>query len=130
MAGYTKLFGSILGSTIWREDSDTKVVWITMLAMADQDGLVEASVPGLAHLAGVTHESAEVALSKFSQPDKYSRSPEWDGRRIEKIDGGWRLLNYEKYMYKMSLEDRRERDRLRQQRHRENVTKCDSHTPS
>jgi hypothetical protein len=30
-------------------------------------------------------------------PDPDSRTPEHEGRRIEVIDGGWRLLNHEKY---------------------------------
>ena len=46
MAGFTKLFNTIVSSTIWREDSDTRVVWVTMLAMADRDGHVEASNSG------------------------------------------------------------------------------------
>ena len=118
MMGYTKLFSSILGSSIWREDLATKIVWVTLLASADADGVVEASVPGLAHFAGVTIEEAEVALRKFLSPDPYSRSPEHEGRRIEVVDGGWRLLNHAKYREKMSPEAVREQNRIRQQRHR------------
>ncbi len=140
MTGYTKLFGSILGSTIWREDLATKVVWITMMAMADQDGIVKASVPGLAHLAGVTVEETESAVAKFLSPDPYSRSPENEGRRIEPVDGGWRLLNHSKYREKMSLDDLRERARKRQQKYRDThrvtpkrdacVTQRDGHNES
>jgi hypothetical protein len=119
VTAYTKLFNSILGSTIWREDPVTKVVWVTMLAMADRDGVVEASIPGLAHFAGVAVEQAEAAVSKFLSPDPYSRSPEYQGRRIEPVDGGWHLLNHDKYRDKLSKEDIRERDRLRQQRRRD-----------
>ena len=119
MNGYTKLFNSILSSTVWREDLPTKVVWITMLALADRDGDVEASIPGLAHLAGVAIEEAEAAIAKFLSPDKYSRSPAHDGRRIVAIDGGWHLLNHDKYREKMSPADIRERDRIRKQRQRE-----------
>ena len=43
MPGYTKLFNSILASTIWRADDKTRIVWITLLAMADKHGIVEAS---------------------------------------------------------------------------------------
>ena len=118
MLGYTKLFSSILGSTIWREDLATKVVWVTLLALANADGVVEAAVPGLAHFAGVTIDEAEVALRKFLSPDPYSRSPEHEGRRIEVVDGGWRLLNHAKYREKMSPETVREQNRIRQQRHR------------
>jgi hypothetical protein len=131
--GFTKLHGSILTSTIWREDPVTKVVWITLLAMADQDGTVEASIPGLAAIANVSIEQTEEAMQKFDSPDRYSRSPESEGRRIAPIDGGWRLLNYDKYREKLSKEDLKERARKRQQKHRDraavvmqNVTTCDT----
>jgi hypothetical protein len=120
MTGYTKLFGSIVTSTIWREDDKTRIVWITLLALSDRDGVVEGSVPGLAHVAGVTIEDCERALINLQKPDRYSRSPEYEGRRVDAVDGGWRILNYGKYRSRMSLEDIRERNRIRKQRWREN----------
>jgi hypothetical protein len=71
--GYTKLHGSIVTSTIWQESAPTKVVWVTMLAMADTNGEIQASIPGLAHMAQVSVQETEVALTKFQNPDKYSR---------------------------------------------------------
>jgi hypothetical protein len=68
-----------------------------MLAMADARGRVWASVPGLANRARVPVEDADAAIQCFLSPDKYSRTSDNDGRRIEPIDGGWRLLNHEKY---------------------------------
>ena len=94
---FTKLFSSITESTIWIESANVRLVWITMLAMSDSKGRVWASVPGLANRARVPVEDVEEALHKFTSPDKYSRTPDNDGRRIEKIDGGWRLLNHAKY---------------------------------
>ena len=94
---FTKLFSSITESTIWCEPDRTRLVWICMLAMADQYGRVWASVPGLANRARVPLEDAQKALDAFLSPDPYSRTPDFEGRRIEPIDGGWRLLNHEKY---------------------------------
>jgi len=108
MQGYTKLFNSILASTIWSEPDHTRITWITMLAMADKDGMVSASVPGLAALARISVEKCEEALVTLSSPDRYSRTKELEGRRIAEIDGGWQLLNYEKYKKKLSAEERRE----------------------
>ncbi len=68
-----------------------------MLAMADRLGRVWASIPGLANRARVPIEDAQTAIEKFLSPDKFSRTPDNEGRRIEPIDGGWRLLNHEKY---------------------------------
>jgi hypothetical protein len=135
MNGYTKLFSSIVSSTIWQEDLATKVVWITLLALSDSDGTVEGSIPGLAHIAGVSLEECERALITLQRPDKYSRTPDNDGRRIEAIEGGWFILNRVKYRDLIPEERRRERDRIRQQRRRKKqedvtmsrVTECDSH---
>jgi hypothetical protein len=65
MSGYTRLFFSLVSSAIWREDLATKVVWVTLLALADRDGIVEASTLGLAPLAAVTLDQAEAAIAKF-----------------------------------------------------------------
>ena len=94
---FTKLFASITESTIWAEPDAVRIVWITMLAMADRHGRIWASVPGLANRARVSLEACEDALDRFQKPDKYSRTPDHEGRRIEPIDGGWRLLNHAKY---------------------------------
>lgn len=94
---YVKLFGSILDSSIWAEDHATVRVWITMLTMANEDGMVEASPSGLARRANVTREECRKALEIFQKPDIESKSQEWGGRRIELVDGGWLLLNYAKY---------------------------------
>lgn len=118
MPNYTKLFNSIITSTIWTEDDRTRIVWITMLALSDQHGEIHASVPGLARVAGVGVNDAEVAIEKFLSPDKYSRTPDHDGRRILEIDGGWMLLNHEKYRKMASKEDAKEAAAERQRRKR------------
>jgi hypothetical protein len=118
--GFTKLFGSLIHSTIWREKNHVRLVWITMLAMVNRHGVVEASLPGVADAARVTIEECEDAIAKLSSPDPYSRSKDHDGRRITTVDGGWRLLNYETYRKRMSQEDQREKAAERQQRFRDN----------
>ncbi len=119
MSGYTKLFASILESTVWLEPPPTKVVWITLLAMADRDGVVEASVPGLAKRAGVERDQCERALAIFMSPDPDSRTKEHGGRRLEEHSGGWRLLNYEIYRERASKEEAKEKAAERQRRKRD-----------
>jgi hypothetical protein len=130
MAGFTKLFNSILDSTIWSEDNHTRLVWITMLAMADRRGHVDASVPGLAIRARVPISECEQALAILAAPDKYSRSSAFEGRRIETIEGGWRLLNYLAYRRKLSAEERREYFREYQRERRASQQSTSVHTPS
>lgn len=79
------------------EDNATRLVWIAMLAMADKYGRVWGSMPGLANRARVKQRECESALTKFLSPDKHSRTPDNEGRRIEVIRGGWRLLNHGYY---------------------------------
>ncbi len=105
---FTKLFSSITASTVWCTDPETKVVWITLLAMADKNGRIWGSVPGIAGIARVPVESCRRALDRFLGPDLDSRTKEHEGRRIEAIDGGWKLLNYAKYRALRDEEERKE----------------------
>lgn len=105
---YTKLFSSITESTVWGESYSTRIVWVTMLAMADASGNVYGAVPGLARRANVTLAEVEGALLAFMSPDPYSRTKDEDGRRIEEIDGGWCLINHGKYSAVRGAEERRE----------------------
>ena len=118
MAGYTKLFSSILDSTVWQESKETRIVWITMLVMKDRRQVVEASVPGLAKRAGVTIDEAEMALERLRTPDPYSRTQEHEGRRIENVDGGWLILNGERYRDKMSADEVRAYKAAKQKEYR------------
>lgn len=112
MDTYVKLFSSIVRSTIWQESKETRLVWITMLAIKDARQIVESSVPGLAVAAGVTLKECEEALKVLMAPDPYSRSQDHEGRRIEAVEGGWKVLNGEKYQQRMSVEERREYKRV------------------
>jgi hypothetical protein len=105
---YTKLFRSIAASTIVSEPVATRWFWVTLLSQSDKNGCVWGSVPGLARIANLTIPEVETALECFMAPDPYSRTTEHDGRRIEAIDGGWRLLNHAKYDAMRSAAERSE----------------------
>ncbi len=126
MNGYTKLFSTILDSTIWREPKEVKILWITMLAMADQHGRIEASLPGLADRARLTLDETESSLSVLMAPDRYSRTKDNDGRRISQIDGGWTVLNHAKYRAMLSRDERREYQKRWDKEHRPRRRKAKS----
>lgn len=119
MNGYTKLFQSIVTSSIWTEDDRTRIVWVTLLALADKHGEIQAAIPGLARLAGVSIDDCQKAIDRFMGPDPHSRTSDFEGRRLEKIDGGWALLNHAKYRRMASDIDRKEKVAERVKRHRE-----------
>lgn len=123
MNGYTKLFCSIITSTIWREPKETKILWITMLALADKYGEVAGSVPGLATMAGLSIEETQVALKALESPDVFSRTQEEEGRRVRPVEGGWFLINHAKYREMMNADDRKEYLRKKQAEYRERVSK-------
>ena len=116
---YTKLFSSILTSTIWDQDATICKLWITLLALANKYGVVEGSIPGLAHQARISLEDCKRGLETLLAPDPYSRTTDHDGCRIQVVDGGWQILNYGKYRYRMSADEQREKARIRKQRQRE-----------
>ena len=95
---YNKLFTKILDSSIWLEPSPTRIVWLTMIAAMDENGFVQfASIANLAHRAIVPLNEAKEAVKCLESPDDDSSDKEYDGRRIERVDGGWMVLNAEKY---------------------------------
>jgi len=116
--GFVKLYGTILTSSIWLEDHTTFRVWIGMLALADANGYVGASVGGLAHACRVTRDECAAALDKFMSPDEESRTPDDEGRRVEKVDRGWRILNAQKYRDMRSPKQVADAERIREKRER------------
>jgi hypothetical protein len=51
----------------------------------------------MAEVLHVSFPDFEEAIRVLSSKDPDSSSPEHEGRRLEKIDGGWLILNYTKY---------------------------------
>jgi hypothetical protein len=119
MEGYAKLWSSIIHSTVWAEADHVRILWITMLAIADSEGYVGASIPGLASAAKIPLTACEAGLIRLLSPDTYSRTKLHEGRRIEEADGGWIILNYRKHRDTHDEEERRRQGRERARRFRE-----------
>lgn len=116
---YNKLFAKILDSSIWLEPHETVRVWITFIAAMDEDGFVAfASPANVAHRARVTLPEAEAALAKLAAPDANSSDPDNEGRRIERVPGGWIVLNAPKYREMATRENIRATTRERVRKHR------------
>lgn len=119
MSGYTKLFSDIVESSIWNEPPDTCKVWITLLALSDQDGYVRGSVGWLAGKARVSKDKCAAAIALFQKPDEESRTPDHEGRRIEVLEDGWLILNYIVFRDRLSQNPLNVKTRERVKRHRE-----------
>lgn len=116
--GYTKLFEELVRSSIWDEDDKTRVVWVTMLALKDRNHFVRGTETFLALAARVDAESLRKALDKLSGPDPKSHTPANNGARVRSAEGGWVILNGEKYSRMLSAEERREYQRVKQAEYR------------
>lgn len=119
---YAKLFASIYQGTL-RGNTNGLVVFTNMLAHADASGWVDIHPRAIAEEVGLTQEQVRAAIEELEAPDPESRSPDEEGRRIVRLDEhrawGWRIVNYGKYRAIRNEEDRREQNRLAQQRYRE-----------
>jgi len=116
---YNKLFTKILDSPIWLEPDATRLVWITLLATMDEDGFCQyASVGNLARRAVVTLSRAEKAVGILQAPDRNSSDPDHEGRRIERVPGGWMVFNSKKYHDLATREHVRNQTRERVRKHR------------
>lgn len=128
---YNKLFTKILDSSIWLEPLATRIVWITLIATMDEDGYCHFSaIENLARRAGVDIEECNAAVTILLSPDANSGDPEHEGRRIERVPGGFMVLNSEKHRDAVTREKRREQTKNRVKKYRErhsnngNVTQC------
>lgn len=118
---YTKIFSSIFESSVWMESNSTRLVWFTLLIAMDQDGYAHfAGIKNLAHKANVGVPEAEEAVRIFEGADSSSTNPNNGGKRIEKVPGGWMVLNSAYYRDISKAKDQREKTKERVAKHRKN----------
>jgi len=119
---YNKIFTKILDSSVWLEPTPTRIVWFTFLAAMDESGYVQfASAANVAHRARVELAEAESALACLEAPDPHSSDPDNEGRRIERVPGGWMILNAAKYRDLISRSVIQEQTRIRVKNYRERL---------
>ncbi len=123
---YAKLFASLYQGTL-RGNPDEILVFTNLLAHADATGVVDKHWRAISEEIGISRERVEAAIANLEAPDRESRSPELDGRRIVKMDEhrvwGWRIVNHGKYRAIRDEDDRREQNRLAQERWRNKHSK-------
>lgn len=137
---FVKLDTGILNSTLWIE-REQREIFITALLMAEPReytepvpqikvgelewtgfeappgwyGYVPAASFGIINRAGVDREAGMEALRRLGEPEAESRSKEFGGRRMIRMDGGFIILNYMKYRDKDHTAAERQR-RLRERK--------------
>ena len=96
-----------------------------MVAAMDEHGYVSmASVSNLARRANVSLSEAEEAVKTLESPDRIQPEQDHDGRRIERVEGGWMVLNSEKYRSMVTRAEALQKNRERVARFR--AKKCNA----
>jgi hypothetical protein len=117
MSTFSLLWGSIIHSSLWiRGTKDARLLFISMMAMRDSEGVIRSSFIGLADAAKIKPEECKVALSELMSPDPDDSSGVEDGRRVREVSGGWQIINHEHYQF--STESKREAWRMRKAKQR------------
>lgn len=118
---YAKLFTSIYQGTL-RGNSSGLLVFTNLLAHSDKNGDVDIHPRAIAEEVGLSIEIVQETLLMLESEDAESRSPEHEGRRIIRLDAhrswGWNIVNYQKYRAIRNEEDRREQNRIAQEKFR------------
>ncbi len=115
---WVPLMNSLIHSSIWRQPDPVRIVWITLLCMADKDGYVGASLGGIADEARLSEEQTKKALNYLMEPDKDSRDPEANGRRVWQADRGFLIPHIIKFRERIKG-DSNEQAAERMRKHRE-----------
>ena len=113
---YGKLFKSMYDGTL-SSSWEALVTFQQLIILADDVGVVDMTPQALSARTGIPVDVIETGLGVLEAKDEYSRTPDLDGRRIERLDGhrpwGWRIVNYSKYRQLASHEHKKAADRER-----------------
>ncbi len=120
MNTWAPLWSGIVESSIWDEPDSVVKVFLTMLAIKDADHVVRKSAYQISKLSRKSEVEVLDALKVLCHPDSIRKEKQpFDGRRIKAVEGGWLVLNGEKYRGMISLEMKRARNRRAQAAFRE-----------
>ena len=108
---YGKIFATMYDGSIYGR-WQAIVTFQQMIALADKDGIVDMTAQALSARTSIPLEIIEKGIADLETPDKVSRTPDEEGRRIILLDEhrpwGWRITNYDKYREIRTAEERRE----------------------
>src|ERR1035441_2848674 len=97
---YGKLFASMYDGTLYGSWK-ALITFQQMIILCNREGFIDMTPQAIAARTNIPLDIIKDGIEALEKPDEYSRSPELDGRRIERIDDrrpwGWRIVNYAKY---------------------------------
>lgn len=109
---YTPIFSDVLTSRVWALPHAHLRVWLWLQLMADPEGYVCADVAGVAIGARVDGKDAREALEVLALPDADADPDDpTEGRLIERVPRGWRIVDFEEKRELAKAEGRKARAR-------------------
>jgi len=119
---FAPIFTSMLDSSVWMEPYPVRVLWTAMLALKEADQVVRLTAFQIAKRANMTEQEVLDCLAILAAPDTRRIEPQpFEGRRIEKVPDGWRVLNGEKYEQLMRTISKRAYNARKQREYREST---------
>lgn len=112
MDTWAPIFSKIVDSSLWLEPDYVVKVFLTMLAKKDADFVVRGNAFNIAQWARKSEKEVLDALKILSSPDKRRLEKQaHDGRRIERVEDGWLILNGKYYRDLMVASNEKARKR-------------------
>lgn len=109
IGNWTPIFSKLVDSSVWDEPYSVRVLWMTMLALKDRDHVVRCNEYALHKRGSMPMEDVEAGLRVLESPDKRRPDQEYGGRRIQRVEDGWLILNGEVYQGAMRVAAERAR---------------------
>jgi hypothetical protein len=73
-------------------------LWITLLLLMDKDGFIVGTDLNIARVANITSDQFEKSIEILLSNDKYSEIQTFNGKRIERVECGFKILNHKRYI--------------------------------
>jgi hypothetical protein len=95
---YTSIFNRIMDSSVWSEEPHVVKTWLTLLFKKNEHQQIFGTAYNISRWAVLDEKDVIEALKVLSSPDTRRLEPQpHEGRRIQKIEGGWFIINGENY---------------------------------
>jgi len=98
-----KINRRLFESSVWEEDVHVRIVWVTLLALAQEpanmnmgSGFIAITPGNLMRKALVSREQLDDAIRRLTSADPYSRTDPGKAR-LEVFDNGYRIPAFELY---------------------------------
>jgi hypothetical protein len=118
---FIKLFTQILDSSI-ADNRQLRHLFTDLLLCADVKGIIMMTPAAISRRIGASIEEVNWGLEELQKPDPMSKTPDFNGARLESLAGhsyGWRIVNYESYRAMRDADQMREATKIRVKRYRD-----------